>query len=124
MYHGGGGRCACIGQIHNRQTSFKQILYCRNYLFQSLVLNQICKLFAYLTSKPSQHHRRTFKPDLTGSINFDMLITKIISIYPDEFGLSSTSASKFCFVELENGRAARTEQSLQARSYNQPYYQA
>ena len=39
-----------------------------------------------------------------------MLITKIISIFPGEFAFSSTSASNFCFIELENGRAARTDQ--------------
>ena len=39
-----------------------------------------------------------------------MLITKIISIFPGEFAFSSTSALKFCFIELENGRAARTDQ--------------
>ena len=63
-----------------------------------------------LTSKPSQPQVGTLKPDLVGSINFDMLITKIISIFPVEFAFSSTSASNFCFIELENGRAARADQ--------------
>ena len=66
--------------------------------------------YCTLTSKPSQPQVGTLKPDLAGPINFDMLITKIISIFPGEFAFSSTSASNFWTIELENGRAARTDQ--------------
>ena len=38
-----------------------------------------------LTSKPSQPQVGTLKPDLAESINFDMLITKIISIFPGDW---------------------------------------
>ena len=54
----------------------------------------------HLTSKLSEPRGGTLKPDLAGSINFDMLITKIISIFPMKFAFLNTSASTFCFIEL------------------------
>ena len=52
------------------------------------------------TSKPSQPHCGTFKPDLAVFINLDMLITNLLSFFPAVASLSSTSASKFEFLEL------------------------
>ena len=52
-----------------------------------------------LTSKPSQPYRGTFKPDLAVFVNLDMLITNLLSFFPAVISLSSTSTSKFEFIE-------------------------
>ena len=57
-----------------------------------------------LTSKPSEPHRETFKPDLAVFVNLDMLITNLLSFFPAVASLSSTSASKFEFHELSYAR--------------------
>ena len=48
-----------------------------------------------LTSKLSEYAYRTSPSDLDVFVNFDMLITKIISIFPNLACVSSTSALKF-----------------------------
>ena len=51
--------------------------------------------FFNLTSKLSEYAFLTSSSDLAVFVNFDMLITKIISIFPNLACLLSTSASKF-----------------------------
>ena len=56
------------------------------------------------TSKPHEPHRGTFKPDLAVLVNSNMLITNLISKFPKQISISSTSASKFEILELGSGR--------------------
>ena len=56
------------------------------------------------TNKPPQPYRGTFKPDLAVFVNLDMLITNLLSFFPAVASLSSTSASKFEFIELSYAR--------------------
>ena len=58
-----------------------------------------------LTSKPSEPHRGTFKPDLAVFVNLDILITNLFSFFSVVFSvsLSSTSASKFEFIDCLRG---------------------
>ena len=61
---------------------------------QLYVVKEKVKFFR-LASKLSEYASRTFSSDLAVFVNFDMLITKIISIFPNLTCVSSTSASKF-----------------------------
>ena len=56
-------------------------------------------IFTILPSKLSEYASRTSSSDLAVFVNFDMLITNIISIFPNLACVSSTSASKFEFIE-------------------------
>ena len=62
--------------------------------------------YTHLTSKPPQPYRGTFKPDLAVFVNLDMLITNLLSFFPAVVSLSSTSASKFEFIECLRGAGA------------------
>ena len=67
-----------------------------------------CRIFCIyviiLTSKPSQPQCGTFKPDLAVFVNLDLLITNLLSFFTAVASLSSTSASKFEFIETGLGR--------------------
>ena len=52
-----------------------------------------------LTSKRSEYAHRTSPSDLAVFVNSNMLITKIIIIFPNSACVSSTLASKFEFIE-------------------------
>ena len=56
-----------------------------------------------LTSKPIEPTPSTLKADLAVFVNSNMLITNIIGKNSLEYVLSSTSASKFEFLELPIG---------------------
>ena len=63
----------------------------------------ISKIIFLLTSNSIELEFGTFKADLAVFINSNMLITKIISKSALEYVLSSTSASKFEFLEFPLG---------------------
>ena len=55
------------------------------------------------TSKPIEPTPSTLKADLAAFVNSNMLITKIIGKNAQWLCVSSTSASKFVFLELPIG---------------------
>ena len=61
-----------------------------------------------ITSKRSEYAPRTSSSDLAVFVNFDMLITNIINIFPNLACVSSMSASKFEFIKRLWGTGSTT----------------
>ena len=71
---------------------------------------------AVLTSKPIEPTPSTLKADLVACVNSNMLIMNIIGKNAQWLCVSSTSASKFEFLELPIGTGTRVTHNLKLNS--------
>ena len=76
----------------------------------------------YLTSKPIELTPSTLKAGLAVFVNSNMLITKIIGKNAQWLSVSSTSASKFEFLELPIGTGSTQFESKFAGDTNLQNY--